>query len=343
MKSNLLIAILVLVTVGLSGCVQSGTGTLVMQITDAPADLNIEKALVTISNVEVHLAGANEDANATYETGWFTVVKEEKTFDLIKIKNVKELIGCSDLKAGKYTQIRLNVDKALVTIDGTEYALTIPSKTIKLVKPFDIVENQTTKLTLDFDAKESIKSAGKDKYVMNPTIKVILGEPIVAPPTPPPQTPTSISMSKTLAPGELWELGNGWAVSANSIDAEASPRQVWLVLVRWGVNNNYSIDDAVVNEGNIYTYAGLPGAIYVEKIFIDANTNKAQLRYSSEISTPTTIPKATVTKKITPAPSPSPTRRDPCRDCLSSCRGMPGCCEGCGCMCESECGGCIQR
>jgi len=173
MKSNLLIAILVLGAVGLSGCVQSDTGTLVMQITDAPADLNIEKALVTISDVEVHLAGANEDENAANETGWFTVVKEEKTFDLIKIKDVKELIGSSDLKAGKYTQIRLNVNKALVTIDGTEHDLTIPSKTIKLVKPFNIVENQTTTLTLDFDAQESVKSAGKDKYVMNPTIKVI--------------------------------------------------------------------------------------------------------------------------------------------------------------------------
>ena len=173
MKSKLLIAILFLGIVGLSGCIQSETGTLVMQITDAPPDLNITKALVTISNVEVHLAGANEDANATNETGWFTIVKEEKTFDLIKIKDVKEFLGNSELKAGKYTQVRLNVDKALVTIDGTEYDLTIPSKTVKLVKPFNIVENQTTTLTLDFDAKESINSAGKDKYIMNPTIKVI--------------------------------------------------------------------------------------------------------------------------------------------------------------------------
>jgi len=172
MKCKLLIAIIILGIVGLSGCVQSETGTLKMQITDAP-NLNIEKALVTISNVEVHLAGANEDANATNETGWFTVVKEEKTFDLIKIKDVKELLGNSELKAGKYTQVRLNVDKALVTIDGTEYDLTIPSKTVKLVKPFNIVEKQTTTLTLDFDANESIKSAGKDKYLMNPTIKVI--------------------------------------------------------------------------------------------------------------------------------------------------------------------------
>ena len=173
MKSKLLIAILIFGTVGLSGCVQSETGTLVMQMTDAPTDLNIEKALVTISGIEVHLAGSNDDANTTNETGWITVVKEEKTFDLIKIKDVKELIGKSDLKAGKYTQIRLNVNKALVTIDGTEYDLTIPSKTVKLVNPFNIVEKQTTILTLDFDAKESIKSAGKDKYVINPTIKII--------------------------------------------------------------------------------------------------------------------------------------------------------------------------
>ena len=173
MKNNFVIAVLVLGIAGLSGCVQSNTGTLNMQITDAPAGLNIEKALVTISDVEVHLAGAGEDANATNETGWSTVVKGEKTFDLVKIKDVKEFLGSSELKAGKYTQVRLNVNKALVTINGTEHDLTIPSKTIKLVKPFDIVANQTTTLTLDFDANESVKSAGKDKYVMTPTIKVI--------------------------------------------------------------------------------------------------------------------------------------------------------------------------
>ena len=170
MEKKLLLAILLFAAVSLSGCVQSETGTLVMKITDAPANLNIEKALVTISDVEVHLAG-NE--NATNETGWNTVVREEKTFDLVKIKDVKELLGQTELKAGKYTQVRLNVNKALVTINGTEHDLTIPSRTVKLIKPFDIVAGKTTTLTLDFDAQESIKSKGKDKYVMNPTIKVI--------------------------------------------------------------------------------------------------------------------------------------------------------------------------
>lgn len=32
---------------------------------------------------------------------------------------------------------------------------------------------------------------------------------------------------------------------------------------------------------------------------------------------------------------------DACGQCLSACKGLPGCCTGCNCMCESECGGCF--
>jgi hypothetical protein len=29
-----------------------------------------------------------------------------------------------------------------------------------------------------------------------------------------------------------------------------------------------------------------------------------------------------------------------CSECLATCRGLPGCCTGCGCLCEYECGMC---
>lgn len=32
---------------------------------------------------------------------------------------------------------------------------------------------------------------------------------------------------------------------------------------------------------------------------------------------------------------------DTCSECLAACQGLPGCCTGCGCMCEYECGGCF--
>lgn len=176
MKNKFLgIAILLLAIVFVAGCASSGNqGTLVMKITDAPAGLNIEKAEVTISKIQVHLAGQNETEGAETESNWFTVVNGPVTYDLIEIKDVTEVLGQKVLDAGRYTQVRLTVDKALVTIDGIEQNLEIPSKTIKLVKGFTIEANKTTSITLDFDAQESIIQAG-DKYQMKPTIKIVEG------------------------------------------------------------------------------------------------------------------------------------------------------------------------
>ena len=172
MKKALLIFIVVSIgmTGLLSGCIFEGTGTLVMQITDAPGDLNITEALVTMSQVRVHYAGIDE--NGTIGE-WITVVNNTQTFDLIALQDVKELFGTVELNAGWYTQIRLHVDSALVTIDGIQYDLEIPSKTVKLIKPFKIVDDQTTTLTLDFDVQKSVKSTGNNEYYFKPTIKVI--------------------------------------------------------------------------------------------------------------------------------------------------------------------------
>ena len=166
-----ILAILSVVVLGvLSGCLQKGEGTLVIQITDGPGDLNITEALVTMSQVRVHYAGINE--NDTLGE-WIEVVNESQTFDLIALQNVTELFGTANLSAGWYTQIRLYVEQALVTIDGVQYDLEISPKHVKLIKPWKIVDGETLVLTLDFDVQESVHETGSGKYKMNPTIKVI--------------------------------------------------------------------------------------------------------------------------------------------------------------------------
>ncbi len=162
-KGWLIIILLILGINALSGCFSEGTGTLVIKITDAPTALKITEALVTISHVEVHLVGS----------GWKTVVEEPQTFELISLENAHELLGSANLSAGYYTQIRLHVDNAIVTIADTEYNLKISSQKILLISVFEIKHNQTTVLTLDFDVRQSVHYTGKDKYIMRPTIKVI--------------------------------------------------------------------------------------------------------------------------------------------------------------------------
>lgn len=172
-KALLLLAILSIGASGLlSGCIQEGTGTLVLQITDAPGDLNISEALVTISQIRVHYAGINQNAT---NGSWFTIANESQTFDLIQIQNATEFLGEANLSAGWYTQIRLFVDEALVTIDGVQYNLKISSKNVKLIKPFLIQDNETLTLILDFDVQKSVHQTGSGQYIMRPTIKVIQG------------------------------------------------------------------------------------------------------------------------------------------------------------------------
>lgn len=121
---------------------------------------NITETIETCSNIS--------------ETGenWFTIVEGPLTFDLIQLQDLKELLGQKELTAGKYTQIRLTISNAKLMIGNVEKPLKIPSGRIKLIKNFNIVEGQTTTLTLDFDAKKSVHQAG-NKYIMKPTIKVI--------------------------------------------------------------------------------------------------------------------------------------------------------------------------
>jgi len=172
MKKLLLISVItaIAITGFLSGCISEGNGTLILQITDDPGDLNITEALVTISQIKVHYAGIN-DTNITGE--WINIVNETQTFDLIALQDVTDFLGQANLSAGWYTQIRLNVDQALVTVDDVQYDMEIPSKTIKLIKPWEIKNNETLILTLDFDVQKSVHKTGNDKYMFKPTIKII--------------------------------------------------------------------------------------------------------------------------------------------------------------------------
>ena len=108
---------------------------------------------------------------------------------------------------------------------------------------------------------------------------------------------TAASEKKTLTVGETWDIGGGWTLTANSIDAKATPRQVWLTLSKDGVKK----DDKVISSGTggkpIFTYveksiAGetdVPLFItYVDSVFAGATTDMVQLRYTWAISSSVT-------------------------------------------------------
>jgi len=155
-----------------SGCIEKGDGTLLLMITDKPPEINISKALVTISSVSVHRVNIRND-NKENNTGWYTINNKSQTFDLIKLRNISDILGEIVINVGVYNQIRLHLEKSIVTIDGIEYDLKIPSKIIKINTNFLIFEDMTTTLILDFDIQKSVHRADNDEYILKPVIKLI--------------------------------------------------------------------------------------------------------------------------------------------------------------------------
>ncbi|MFZ3060051.1 MAG: S-layer protein domain-containing protein [Candidatus Methanoperedens sp.] len=98
---------------------------------------------------------------------------------------------------------------------------------------------------------------------------------------------------KFLTVGETWDIGDGWTLTAQSIDARATPRQVWFVLSKDGIK----LDDRVIAEGQAYVYIekSFAGEIdvplfvtYTDSIFAGSTSDMVQLRYTWAISTSVT-------------------------------------------------------
>jgi len=213
MKKNFVfILVLLFLTVFISGCINilptleddsiaPGKGRLKIYLTDSSGDYKANDpetysaVYITISRIEAHIAGDNEGDNEGVE-GYWTILKEwdegdiSAKIDLIILKEegISLLLTENELIPNKYTQLRLFVTKASVLIEtkskenklievGTNgEPLEIPSvyqTGIKLIHPFEIIEGETTELTIDFDAEKSIIKTGNGRYILKPTIKVI--------------------------------------------------------------------------------------------------------------------------------------------------------------------------
>ena len=68
----------------------------------------------------------------------------------------------------------MDVNEVMVTHLGEEKKAELPGDKLKVVRPFDVVADQATVLTLDFDADKSVVIAGNGQVRFKPTVKLLL-------------------------------------------------------------------------------------------------------------------------------------------------------------------------
>lgn len=172
------------------------TGIIEVRVTDAPPREQVTSIEVTVSNVRIHKAVAEQEREQEHQ-GSDNVTQEQereqqqeqqgegawlslnggktKSFDLIEIKGLEEVLTVGEVEVGRYTQIRMTIEEVKVTIgDGEPQTATVPSGELRFTRPFDVMEDETTVLLLDFDADRMVTVSGSGKVIVKPVVTLAI-------------------------------------------------------------------------------------------------------------------------------------------------------------------------
>jgi hypothetical protein len=145
------------------------TGIIILGVTDRP-DEDISAIVVTANLIE----GNVRNPETENQSDWQTLLDVEKSFDLIEVAGVEEILGETEIPAGIYNQIRMHVKSVVVTLNGKDIEAKVPSGIIKLVRPIEIKAEEETVVTFDFDAEKSVVVTGAGDVIFKPTVKLLV-------------------------------------------------------------------------------------------------------------------------------------------------------------------------
>lgn len=140
-------------------------GKAVFTISDAAANMGaITSVTVTIDSVEVHEQGG----------AWATVSSSARTFDLMKLRasGTAQLLAETDLKAGSYDQLRLNVSRVVVSDASGEHEAKLPSNKLQMKGDLQVKADATATADFDFIADRSLHLTGEGRYIMAPVVQL---------------------------------------------------------------------------------------------------------------------------------------------------------------------------
>ncbi|MEA5445695.1 DUF4382 domain-containing protein [Gammaproteobacteria bacterium AB-CW1] len=167
-------------TLMLAGCFDGsssdGTGTLSLDITDAPVD-NATAVVVEFSGVEIQPA---DGQRISFE------FDEIRSIDLLTLQgnDSEPLLEGESVPAGEYEWIRLQVNAVAGTVDsfiefedGGQHSLFVPSGSetgLKLVSGFTVPAGGAADFTIDFDLRKSVTNPqGKPDYILKPALRMV--------------------------------------------------------------------------------------------------------------------------------------------------------------------------
>jgi hypothetical protein len=172
-KNTTLYIVLIIVVVGLgvyflnkpSAYNPVTQGKVVLGVTDASADMTgVSSVVITVNKVAIH----------STSSGWVTISSGVKEYDLLTLKKsgVVSLLAQTNVTAGTYDQIRLNISKVVVVRNNVQTEAKLPSSELKIIGKIVVNADKTSTAVFDFMADKSLHATGDGKFIFAPVIRI---------------------------------------------------------------------------------------------------------------------------------------------------------------------------
>jgi DNA-binding transcriptional ArsR family regulator len=137
-------------------------GSTVFTISDSPQFYNISAIFVTVLNASVRSTSGK----------WYSIPLQEKSFNLVQLKNISEILSGVNLTRGSYDELSLSVSNVTAIVNGTSKPVFLPSGKITVLGGFNISTNSTNWVNIDFDLGRSLHITGNGTIIMTPVIVI---------------------------------------------------------------------------------------------------------------------------------------------------------------------------
>ncbi len=142
---------------------QVPNGVTVLSVSDAPTVSSISSVNLTATSAEIH---------STTTGKWYLLFNSSKPFDLVKLRNISQLITGANIPTGTYDELTLEISNATATVNNQTENVSLPSGDIKIFGKFNISGNTTTWINLDINLNRSVHVTGNGKVILIPVINV---------------------------------------------------------------------------------------------------------------------------------------------------------------------------
>ncbi len=141
-------------------------GSVYLGITDAAANMT------AINDIELNVSKVALEGDGGAEV---VVSNTPQTFNLLSLNKTGQIMlaGNVDASAGTYHQVMLEVSS--VTIDkkdGTKVQAKLPSGELRINNDVTVTAGQSSAVTLDFLASQSLHTTGKGEFIFAPVINL---------------------------------------------------------------------------------------------------------------------------------------------------------------------------